>query len=356
LPTPISVVTGDEIAQKGYQRVDQLFRGDVPGAAAWDFGPLNYTSTIAIRGASQLSGTSTVKTLIDGVEVSDPAFVAMIDPNSIERIEITRGPQASTIYGAGALNGVMQIFTKRGELGLPHPAVAARLSAGGIGGFDGQSTAAQTDNAVSVVGGSSSTSYSVGGSYRRVGEWLPSYRSTDWGVFTGGQTRQGPLTLSASARYGDKSLDYPWDTRLRSYTFFSQPQYLTQRIREQTYGVAAALQATPNWQHSLSLGYDQIYLSSLQTQARLTTPGDTLLTALVSHEPKTSLLYHTDLTLHFGTAAAAVVTPAPTTMRTIIRRHTMQIPRARREASMAKHLWASCRRAIPATLGSFKSA
>jgi hypothetical protein len=31
IPTPISVITADQIEQKGYQRVDQIFRGDIQG-------------------------------------------------------------------------------------------------------------------------------------------------------------------------------------------------------------------------------------------------------------------------------------------------------------------------------------
>jgi len=55
IPTPISVITGEQLEQKGYQRVDQIFRGDIPGVIAWDRSASNYFSNIAIRGASSLS-------------------------------------------------------------------------------------------------------------------------------------------------------------------------------------------------------------------------------------------------------------------------------------------------------------
>src|SRR5437762_1954799 len=207
LPTPISVVTGDEIAQKGYQRVDQIFRGDVPGAIAWEQGPSDYFSTVTVRGASTLHNTPSIKTFIDGVEVAEPTYIALIDPTSIDRIEITRGPQASTLYGAGALNGVLQIFTKKGAFGLARPEVMIKTSLGGIGGFDGQNSALQTDNALSVLGGDEKSSYSLDGSYRHSGDWVPNYNSTDFGLSAGGQTTRGPLTLSTSARYSDKTFD-----------------------------------------------------------------------------------------------------------------------------------------------------
>ncbi len=308
LPTPISVITADDIQQQNLQRVDQIFRGQVPGAIALDPGPYDYFSAINVRGASSLIRAPTIKTFIDGVEVADPQYIATIDPNSIDRIEITRGPQASTLYGAGALSGVMQIFTKKGRFGLTRPEVMGKVSAGGIGGFDGQSTTFQTDNAVSLVGGGEKNSYSVGGSLRHVGEWVPAYYSTDWGASAGAQTIQGPLTLSTSLRYADKTYTDAWDTRLQAYTFFSRPDYLRHRLRQQTYGLTANLQATRNWQHTLTLGYDQTRLGYDQTQGRFTTPGDSLLAVLEFYQAKISLLYHTDLSVRLGNTVAAVVT------------------------------------------------
>ncbi len=58
VPTPISVITGDEIEQKGYQHVDQIFRGDVPGAFAWDLGSANYYTDIQVRGRKGLPFTA----------------------------------------------------------------------------------------------------------------------------------------------------------------------------------------------------------------------------------------------------------------------------------------------------------
>ena len=42
-----------------------------------------------------------------------------IDLRDIESIEIIKGPAAATLYGTEASNGVIQIVTKRGEVGAP---------------------------------------------------------------------------------------------------------------------------------------------------------------------------------------------------------------------------------------------
>ena len=40
-----------------------------------------------------------------------------IDPETIESIDILKGPAASTLYGSEAANGVIVIKTKRGRAG-----------------------------------------------------------------------------------------------------------------------------------------------------------------------------------------------------------------------------------------------
>ena len=56
-----------------------------------------------------------MKTFVDGVELRTGEFLSLIDVRSIERVEVITGPQASTIYGSGALNGVLNIITKKGN-------------------------------------------------------------------------------------------------------------------------------------------------------------------------------------------------------------------------------------------------
>ncbi len=46
-----------------------------------------------------------------------PSAIDQIDPNSIERIEVLKGPSAAALYGSDAANGVIVITTKRGRAG-----------------------------------------------------------------------------------------------------------------------------------------------------------------------------------------------------------------------------------------------
>jgi TonB-linked SusC/RagA family outer membrane protein len=52
-----------------------------------------------------------------GVTYAGPSALDQIDPNSIEKIEVLKGPSATAIYGSDAANGVIIVTTKRGRGG-----------------------------------------------------------------------------------------------------------------------------------------------------------------------------------------------------------------------------------------------
>jgi outer membrane receptor protein involved in Fe transport len=305
IPTPISVITADEIEQKGYQRVDQIFRGDIPGAVAWDPGPYYYNSYISIRGTSSLLGNF-VKTYIDGVEVADPYYLATIDPSSIERIEVLRGPQGSTIYGSNASGGVMQIFTKKGEFGTSRPEVEGKASAGLI--QSQWNNTAQQDHSLAVSGGGPDFSYRVGGGFLHYGDWLPEGGSTNASVYGGLRDRQGPVVAELSARYYDKSFGFPVNPNFQQYNYYSKPYHQSWILGQQTYGLALTYTAAPRWHHTLTVGYDHNAYDYHQTQPRLTTPSDTLLSLSNFDETKASLAYNTTVEVPLGRVVQSSLT------------------------------------------------
>ncbi len=305
LPTPISVVTGDEIARKGYQRVDQIFRGDIPGAIAWDPGSLNYLADINIRGASTI-GTGFVKTYIDGVELASRYDVTLIDPASIERIEVLRGPQGSTIYGSDATGGVMQIFTKKGAFNSGRPQIEAKASAGFV---ESQwDNTVQQDHSLAVAGGGRDFSYQVGGGYMHFGDWVPEAAQTKSGLHGSARMLQGPLTVELSTRYSNMSIGSPFNPAFGSFLYYSKPFYQHEALRQQTYGVNVGYVATPHWRHNLRLGYDQTGSDTRQTQPRLTTPADSFLTVSEGTSSKASVAYNTTYETSLGRAVSASLT------------------------------------------------
>lgn len=97
--------------------------------------------------AYYVRGTGTAQTLVlvDGQRIASATTgIARLDYlsiDNIERIEIARGPRSS-LYGADAIGGVIQIFTRRGENGL-HPEV--RMAAGSRGTVQRSATLSGSD-------------------------------------------------------------------------------------------------------------------------------------------------------------------------------------------------------------------
>ena len=73
----------------------------------------------------------TILTTVDGVEVTNPSYVgAVLDPNSIDHVEVIRGPQASTIYGSEAPHSFALTLMGRVLYAMPH--VRIFRDAGGL--------------------------------------------------------------------------------------------------------------------------------------------------------------------------------------------------------------------------------
>ena len=68
---------------------------------------------IRLRGATSISGRQDPLYIVDGV--ISRFGLADIASEDIERIEVVKGAAASSLYGSNGANGVVQIFTKRGN-------------------------------------------------------------------------------------------------------------------------------------------------------------------------------------------------------------------------------------------------
>ena len=111
LVADVTVVDADEIARSGAQSLADLLARQ-PGIEITQNGSPASTTGVFIRGANR--GQTVL--LIDGMRVNSasvgaPSFEA-VPLAQIERIEILRGP-ASSLYGADAIGGVVQVFTRQ---------------------------------------------------------------------------------------------------------------------------------------------------------------------------------------------------------------------------------------------------
>jgi TonB-linked SusC/RagA family outer membrane protein len=232
----ITSVSAKQISGTGASNPIAALSGKVAGAQiSQNNGNPAGGFSVRLRGASTINSSSEPLYIIDGVIVNNATNnvtdltisisgnndfapgtnrLADINPNDIERIEVVNGAAAAAIYGSRANNGVVQIFTKRGQTGAPkvtfsstflvsslrkkievntHPEKFANgpVTRTGVGNdqrltqiflfnrlfpnkipvqrFDYQDdmfqTALGTDNYVSVTGGTEKTKYAFSGSY-----------------------------------------------------------------------------------------------------------------------------------------------------------------------------------------------
>jgi TonB-linked SusC/RagA family outer membrane protein len=127
----VASINASEIVNKApVHTVSDLLTSRVPGITITQgSGTVGAASRINIRGAASISLSNEPLVFIDGVRMQSGqrTFVALggqtisalndLNPNDIESIEVVKGPAAATLYGADASAGVIQIITKKGQLG-----------------------------------------------------------------------------------------------------------------------------------------------------------------------------------------------------------------------------------------------
>ena len=131
LGNTISTLNASDLENNPVQSVSELLQGREPGVSGLPGGGMTgQGSEIRIRGSASLSQSNEPVIYVDGIRMnSGGGFGGLvsagpggntsrlddINPESIERVEILKGAAAATLYGSEASNGVIQIFTKRGN-------------------------------------------------------------------------------------------------------------------------------------------------------------------------------------------------------------------------------------------------
>lgn len=158
-PMPVDLLTSHEIKIKNDITVPDLLKNQ-PGLAVGRDGI--WGTQLSIRGLSK----SSIITLVDGNRLETATDVAaalsLIDVNDIERIEVIKGA-ASSIYGTGALGGVINIITKTGSYNN-----AFTLGGSASGSF--ATVNKENDENVSLQAGDKNWYARINSSFRKAGD------------------------------------------------------------------------------------------------------------------------------------------------------------------------------------------
>ncbi|HEY6090187.1 MAG TPA: TonB-dependent receptor, partial [Gemmatimonadaceae bacterium] len=198
LTQPVTVLSGEDLRARGVTRVSDALR-EVPGATLVQNGSYGAVTSLFLRGGE----SRYTKVLIDGVAVNAPGGFfdfSHLTTDNIERIEIVRGP-ASVLYGADAVSGIVQIFTRKGSDDL-RASIAAR--GGTYHSFDVDANAQGS----TLMGG-----FSLGAAQHSTNGILPFNNEYRNGTLSSALTlAQGPAgDARISARYTSAEFHYPTD-------------------------------------------------------------------------------------------------------------------------------------------------
>jgi TonB-linked SusC/RagA family outer membrane protein len=130
LGTNVSTINAEDIEETPTVSIDKLLQGRVPGSTIRSQSAQpGQGALINFRGITSVFADQTPVIYVDGIRVDNSSGTSFsfggettsalneILTNDIERVEITKGGAASTLYGSDAANGVIQVFTANGDPG-----------------------------------------------------------------------------------------------------------------------------------------------------------------------------------------------------------------------------------------------
>lgn len=126
----IATIHADELTSAPVHTTSQLLQARVPGLIVQQGGGKpGQASRIIARGVGSFLDDAQPIVFLDGVRIDNSRESGIdigggswwglddINPDDIERVEISRGGAAATLYGSEAANGILHIHTKKGRGG-----------------------------------------------------------------------------------------------------------------------------------------------------------------------------------------------------------------------------------------------
>lgn len=240
------IISGAEIRRAGFNSIAELLQKKRGVEIVANGGP-GSNASVFLRG----SDVKQTVVLVDGVRVgastTGAATWANLPLSQIDRIEIVYGP-LSSLYGADAVGGVVQIFTKPGSRYL-EPTAAI--------GFGSHSSRSQDVGISGSSGGDQALRFSLGFAHEATDGFSVSKPGA--GPFTYHPDRDGHSRRSASGQLGWKltpqhEVGASFLTSRLSSQFDAGPDY-DDRSVEKLENVALHLksQFLPNWSSQLQV-------------------------------------------------------------------------------------------------------
>ncbi|HEV2017102.1 MAG TPA: TonB-dependent receptor, partial [Gemmatimonadaceae bacterium] len=263
LAIAMNTVSGSQLSRYAGGNLAQALSDAVPGLWLWQTPP---TSLLAhygsIRGTSSF-GASYPKIYVDGIELANPLLITQFTPETVERIEIIRGPQGAALYGTDAISGVINIVTRHdGSDGGPSAEV--RSSVGAASSAYVPRSAITQDHAATIRLGSSAQSGTVSFSSGGVGEYVPGAFVRHGAGSAGFRLVRSKFILTATGRAFDSRSSDPFSPLFRDSVSATRAGLTTpESVREYTVGESTTIIQSERWTHAVVAGFDGSRISNL---------------------------------------------------------------------------------------------
>lgn len=263
LTVAMNTVTGAQLSRYAGGNLAQALSDLVPGLWVWQSAP---TSLVAhygsIRGTSSF-GSSYPKIYVDGIQLANPLLLTQFTPETVERIEVIRGPQGAALYGSDAISGVINIVTRHdGSNG--GPSTVARSAVGAALSAYMPRSAITQDHAITVREGSGAQSGSAAFTSGGVGEYLPGAFLRQTTGSAGFRVVRSKFIATGTGRlFASESADPSSPLFRDSVSATRAGQVIPQSVREYTLGGSATIIQSERWTHAITAGFDGTRLSNL---------------------------------------------------------------------------------------------
>jgi iron complex outermembrane recepter protein len=292
LPVALDVVAGQQIADRGSSSMSGALDGVVPGLWVWEQSPLTVLARYgSVRGASSF-GVSYPKVYIDGIEVANSLLVTYLDPESVSRIEVIRGPQGAALYGADAISGVMNIVTR--QEGLENGAARAEIhTQGGTSSSDYTAGSVLAQNhSLTLRAGNSTKSARLAAQVSTFGAFIPGAASQQVMASGGMRFVRSRGTVNGTFRFFAQDAKTPASPLLEE---LSSPVVVLdsgnrQSVRQFTAGASGTFAQNDRWTYSATAGVDAYTLeSAAMLDGTFPSPLDSALRAATGNAMRTTL-------------------------------------------------------------------
>lgn len=270
LPVALAIIDGREARRAAVYDIATALDGAVPGIWAWEQSPASLVARYgSIRGASSL-GASYPKMYIDGIAVANPLLVTQFDAESVQRIEVIRGPQGAALYGADAISGVLNIVTRHDGVDAGAPRARIRASAGYASTSYAPSAVLSQDHRISVGLGSGLRTADLGLGVTSMGAYYAGASSHSVQASAGGRIVGAHTIVTGTARFvsgavGTNVNPLLAETLAASDRAVAAGSVTTngQSLQQYTVGGTVTYAPSERWTHALVVGVDGYSLSNV---------------------------------------------------------------------------------------------